>query len=117
MRHIPFAPVGVSPGYVLREQIEKRLGISQGRLARALGVSRLTINEIVNEKRTVTADMALKLARALGTDPEFWLTLQQGFDLARARERCGDLPGVEVIRERVEFPGVDGLKERRRAAG
>jgi antitoxin HigA-1 len=117
MNHIPFAPIGVSPGSVLREKIEKRLGISQDRLAKALGVSRLTINEIVNEKRTVTADMALKLAKALGTDAEFWLNLQQGFDLARARERCGDLPGVEVLRERVEFPGVEGLSQRRRAAG
>ena len=117
MNHIPFAPIAVSPGSVLREKIEKRLGISQDRLAKALGVSRLTINEIVNEKRTVTADMALKLAKALGTDPEFWLTLQQGFDLARARERCGDLPNVEVLRERVEFPGMEGLKERRRAGG
>jgi len=117
MNQMPFAPIGVSPGSVLREKIEKRLGISQDRLAKALGVSRLTINEIVNEKRNVTAEMALKLAKALGTDPEFWLTLQQGFDLARARERCGDLPGVEVLRERVEFPGVEGLRERRRAAG
>jgi addiction module HigA family antidote len=117
MEYVPFAPVGVSPGHVLREQIEKHLGISQDRLAKALGVSRLTVNEIVNEKRNVTAEMALKLAKALGTDPEFWLTLQQGFDLARARERCGDLPDVEVLRERVEFPGVEGLKERRRAAG
>jgi addiction module HigA family antidote len=116
MNHIPFAPIAVSPGSVLREKIEKRLGISQDRLAKALGVSRLTINEIVNEKRTVTADMALKLAKALGTDPEFWLTLQQGFDLARARERCGDLPKVEVLRERAEFPGVESLRERRRAA-
>jgi hypothetical protein len=40
-----------------------------------------------------------------------------GVDLARARERCGDLPDVEILRERVEFPGVDGLKERRRAIG
>jgi len=117
MGYIPFAPVGISPGHVLREQIEKRLDISQDRLAKALGVSRLTINEIVNEKRTVTADMALKLAKALGTDPEFWLTLQQGFDLARARERCGDLAEVEILRERVEFPGVDSLRRRRRAAG
>lgn len=116
MSHVPLAPIGVSPGRVLREKIEKRLGISQDRLAKAIGVSRLTINEIVNEKRTVTAEMALKLAKALGTDPEFWLTLQQGFDLARARERCGDLPGVEVLRERVEFPGMEGLRARQRAA-
>src|SRR5688500_20375431 len=110
MTKAAFGMFAVSPGSVLREEIEGGLGISQDRLAKALGVSRLTINEIVNEKRNVTADMALKLAKALGTDPEFWLNLQQGFDLARARERCGDLPDVEVLRERVEFPGVEGLK-------
>jgi addiction module HigA family antidote len=60
---------------VLRELIERRLGISQGRLAKAFGFSRQTINEIVDEKRTMTAEMALKLAKALGTDAEFWLTL------------------------------------------
>src|SRR4051794_18446851 len=106
----------VSPGSVLRQEIEEGLGISQERLARALGVSRLTINEIVNEKRTVTAEMALKLAKALGTDPEFWLNLQQGVDLARAREKCGDLPDVQVLREPVEFPGKDGPRESRHAA-
>ncbi|HEX8622593.1 MAG TPA: HigA family addiction module antitoxin [Allosphingosinicella sp.] len=117
MTYVPLEPIAVSPGSVLREEIATRLGISQDRLAKALGVSRLTINEIVNEKRNVTAEMALKLAKALGTDPEFWLTLQQGFDLVRARERCGDLPDVEVLRERVEFPGIEGLTERRQAAG
>lgn len=117
MEQVPLPPLAISPGSVLREEIAKRLGISQDRLAKALGVSRLTINEIVNEKRNVTADMALKLAKALGTDPEFWLNLQQSLDLARARERCGDLPDVEVLRERVEFPGLDGLGARRRAAG
>jgi antitoxin HigA-1 len=116
MTYMPFAPIAVSPGSVLREEIEKRLGVSQDRLAKALGVSRLTVNEIVNEKRTVTAEMALKLAKALGTDPEFWLTLQQGFDLARARERCGDLADVQILRERVAFPGPDQLR-RSRAAG
>jgi len=116
MKHVPIGPIVVSPGSVLREEIEKRLGISQERLARAIGVSRLTINEIVNEKRTVTAEMALKLAKALGTDPEFWLTLQQGLDLARAREKCGNLRDVEVLRERVEYPGVDALPRQRHAA-
>ena len=63
-----------------------------------MGVSRLTINEIVNEKRTVTAEMALKLSRALGTDPQFWLNLQQDLDLSRARAKLGDLGDVKVLR-------------------
>ena len=107
MTKAAFGTFVVSPGSVLREEIENALGISQERLAKAIGVSRLTINEIVNEKRTVTAEMALRLGKALGTEPEFWLRLQQSLDLVRARERCGDLPEVEVLRHRVEYPGED----------
>ena len=87
----------VSPGSVLRIEIEESLGISQEQLAAAMGVSRLTINEIVNEKRTVTAEMALKLSKALGTDPEFWLNLQQRMDLGRARAKLGEMKDVEVL--------------------
>ena len=94
----PTAPFVVSPGSVLRMEIEERLGISQEQLASALGVSRLTINEIVNEKRTVTAEMALRLAKALGTDPYLWLNLQQDVDLAKARAKLGDLKDVKVLR-------------------
>lgn len=89
----------VSPGSVLRLEIEENLGISQDQLAAATGVSRLTINEIVNEKRTVTAEMALKLAKALGTDPYLWLNLQQDVDLARAHAKLGEMSNVKVLRE------------------
>jgi len=91
-------PFTVSPGSVLRIEIEEILGISQDQLAAAMGVSRLTVNEIVNEKRTVTAEMALKLSRALGTDPQFWLNLQQDLDLSRARAKLGNLSEVTVLR-------------------
>jgi addiction module HigA family antidote len=89
----------VSLGSVLRLEIEEGLGISQEALAAATGVSRLTINEIVNEKRSVTAEMALKLAKALGTDPYLWLNLQQDVDLARARAKLGSMSNVKVLRE------------------
>jgi len=89
----------VSPGSVLRQEIAVGLGISQEKLADAMGVSRLTINEIINEKRTVTAEMALRLAKTLGTDPNFWLNLQQQVDLARARAKLGELPDVRVLRD------------------
>ena len=98
----------VSPGSVLRLEIEEALGISQDQLAAATGVSRLTINEIVNEKRTVTAEMALKLAKALGTDPRFWLNLQQDVDLARANAKLGAMSNVKVLRE----PNSDGMEDR-----
>jgi len=98
----------VSPGSVLRQKIVEELGISQEALATATGVSRLTINEIVNEKRAVTAEMALKLATALGTDPELWLNLQQDVDLARARAKLGAMSDVRVLRK----PDEDGLEDR-----
>jgi addiction module HigA family antidote len=96
----------VSPGSVLRQEIAEELGISQEKLADAMGVSRLTINEIVNEKRTVTAEMALKLAKALGTDPRFWLNLQQDVDLARAQSKLGAMSNVRVLRK-----SEDGIEE------
>lgn len=92
-------PRPVSPGSVLRREVADGLGISQEKLAAAIGVSRLTINEIINEKRTVTAETALKLAKALGTDPQFWLNLQQDLDLARARAKLGAMSSVKVLRE------------------
>lgn len=92
-------PFVVSPGSVLRTEIEEALGISQEQLATAMGVSRLTINEIVNEKRTVTAEMALKLSKALGTDPRFWLNLQQDLDLYRAREKLGEMREIKALRD------------------
>lgn len=104
----PAAPFVVSPGSVLRVEIEERLNISQDQLAGALGVSRLTVNEIVNEKRTVTAEMALKLAKTLGTDPYFWLNLQQDVDLAKARAKLGDMDDVQVLR----LPDENDLEDR-----
>ena len=75
------------PGEVLREEFLKPLGISQTALARELGVSFRTINEIVNEKREVSPEMALKLARHFGTTPEFWLNLQMKYNLWKAARK------------------------------
>lgn len=73
---------------VLREHFLGLDGVTQERLAEAMRVSRHSINELMNDRRTVTAQMALRLARVLGTDAEFWLNLQQSHDLFVA---CGDL--------------------------
>jgi antitoxin HigA-1 len=77
------------PGEVLREDFLKPLGMSQYALAKALGVPEIRISEIVNGKRAVTPDTALRLARYFGTSPEFWLGMQTSFDLELARERVG----------------------------
>ena len=74
----------IHPGEHLRE-ILSELGISQYRLAKAVGVAPIRINEIVHRRRSVTADTALRIGSALGMTPEFWLNLQRMYDLDLAR--------------------------------
>lgn len=69
------------PGEILREDVIPALGITQGEFARIIGVSRRTVNEILQEKRPVTVDTAHRLARALNTSPNIWLRLQQDVDI------------------------------------
>jgi len=76
----------IHPGEVLFEEFLKPLDISQNKLARAMGVPPRRINEIVHGKRAVTADTAIRLARALGTSEQFWMGLQADYELEEARE-------------------------------
>jgi addiction module HigA family antidote len=69
------------PGEILREDVLPGTGLSQGEFARLIGVSRRTVNEILQGKRPVTVDTAHRLARALNTSPDVWLGLQQDVDL------------------------------------
>lgn len=69
---------------VLRAHFLTLAGVTQEMLGEALGVSRHSVNELMNGRRAVTAVMALRLARVLGTDPEFWMNLQQAQDLHEA---------------------------------
>jgi addiction module HigA family antidote len=82
-----FAPA--HPGDVLREDYLKPLGMSQYALAKALGVPEIRVSEIVNGKRAITPDTALRLARYFGTSAEFWLGMQMSHDLEIARDRTG----------------------------
>ena len=88
----------VHPGEVLKEEFMKPLGLSANALARTLLVPANRISAIVNAERSVTADTALRLARALGTSPEFWLNLQKQYDLDCARDAAIDLARIEPIR-------------------
>ena len=89
-----------SPGEVLRRYIVEGERILQDELATAMDVSRLTVNELINGKRTITAQMALRLSRVLGTTPEFWLNLQRNFDLFEAKLSLADkLEKMPVLRK------------------
>jgi addiction module HigA family antidote len=79
----------VHPGEVLIEEFLKPMGLSQSRVALDIGVHPRRINEIVLEKRSVTADTALRLARYFGTSPQFWLGLQADYDLDIAADTLG----------------------------
>lgn len=92
----------LSVGSVLNDHILPLEGMSQQKLADALGVSRLTVNELLNDKRSITAPMALRLARALSTSPEFWMDIQRDVDLAKARAELGSMSGVPVLRARAD---------------
>ena len=78
------AAAPVHPGEHLAEILEE-LDISQYRLAKAMRVPPIRINDIVHGRRSVTADTALRIGRALGMTPEFWLNLQRMYDLDVAR--------------------------------
>ena len=69
------------PGAILREDVLPSLGMTQIEFAKRLGVSRLTVSELVNEKRALSPDMAMRLGRLLGNGPEIWLRMQQTLDL------------------------------------
>jgi addiction module HigA family antidote len=84
------------PGEVLLEEFLKPLGISQNRLALNLHVPPQKINEIVRGKRRITADTALRLSIALGTTPDFWLGLQNDYDLESTVDALGDRLEKEV---------------------
>lgn len=71
----------VHPGEVLREDLMRPLGLSINRLARDLRVPVTRMSEIVNGRRSITADTALRLARYFGMTPQFWMNLQAAYDL------------------------------------
>ena len=80
----------IHPGEVLMEDYLKPLGITQHRLAIAIGVPPRRINEIVHGKRRITADTALRMARYFGTSERFWMNLQGRYDLEVERDRLVD---------------------------
>ncbi len=83
-----------SVGAMLKEEFLSPMGVSQGELAKAMGVGRKTVNELCGNRRGVTAETAFLLAKVLGTSPEFWLNLQLLNDLWLAQHS-------EVLKEKL----------------
>jgi antitoxin HigA-1 len=79
----------VHPGEILIEDFLKPLAITQYRLAKAVGVPQRRIGEIVQGKRAISADTAIRLGHALGTSPQFWMNLQSRYELERAVDEIG----------------------------
>jgi addiction module HigA family antidote len=96
MKKVKLVPV--HPGEILNEEFLKPMGLSQNRLALALGVPARRINEIVLEKRGISADTALRLSAYFGNSADFWLGIQMDYDLDTARIDTGAAIDREVRR-------------------
>lgn len=86
----------IHPGEVLREEFLLPLGLSANALAKRLCVPVTRINDISRERRGITGDTALRLARYFGTTPQFWINLQAAYDLRAAEQAVGQKVFLEV---------------------
>ena len=84
----------VHPGAILREEILNELNLSISQAAKGLDVSRKQLSEIVNEKASISVEMALRLEKRFGVDAEFWLDLQKKYDIWKV-EACGRVHGIQ----------------------
>ena len=92
----------IHPGELLMADFLEPLGVTQHRLAVAIGVPPRRINEIVHGKRRISADTALRLARYFGTTDRFWLNLQVRFDLEVEKDHLGNaLDGIQPLKAAV----------------
>jgi antitoxin HigA-1 len=89
----------VHPGEILREEFLKPMGLSAYALAKRIHVPVPRVNDIVLERRGITADTALRLARFFKTTEMFWLNLQDAYDISRAKAKHGgELERIEPLR-------------------
>ena len=85
------------PGGILKRHYLEPLSLTISELAKILGVSRKTLSKIVNERGSITPEMALRLSKAFKTTPELWLNLQQNYDLWHASQKTNDWQMVEAV--------------------
>lgn len=85
------------PGKILRDLYLEPLGLGQGEAAENLGVTRKTLSLLLNEHQGISAEMALRLAKAFNTTPELWLNMQNSYDLWMIKRKLS-LSGIRVFR-------------------
>src|SRR5579862_2452579 len=91
----------IHPGEILREEFLKPLGLSAYELARQLHVPAPRVNDIVLERRGITADTAVRLAKLFGTSEQFWMNLQSAYEVRSARQKLArTLKRIQPRRER-----------------
>jgi addiction module HigA family antidote len=89
------------PGRIVRQDCLEPLHLTVTEGARALGVTRQALNNVVNGKSAISPEMALRLSKAFGSTPEMWLRLQMNYDLAQLRRREGEIQVARYQLERV----------------
>jgi addiction module HigA family antidote len=82
------------PGAVLREDVLPELGITQSALADKLGVSRLSVSELIHEKRSLSPEMAVRISKVIGGSPESWLRMQEALDIWEVEVRFRENPEI-----------------------
>ena len=92
------------PGLSVRHDCIEELDLTITEAAQILGVTRQTLNNLVNGKSGISADMALRLDKAFGGGAEMWLRLQMAYDLAQARQHEGDMNVKPVARRKMHEP-------------
>lgn len=85
------------PGAILREDVLPALGVTQGRFAELIGVSRLTVSQLLHGHRALSPDMAMRMEKLLGTSAESWLRMQQAIDLWQARQQPERFASIERL--------------------
>ena len=86
------------PGAIIREDVLPALGMTQTEFAKRLAVSRLTVSELLHEKRGLSADLAIRLGKLTGTTPESWLRMQAALDLWELnRAKASEYAGIERL--------------------
>ena len=79
------------PGGIVRRQCLEPLGLTETRAAEGLGVTRQSLEELLNGRTGVSAEMAVRLSKAFGSTPETWLGMQMAYDLWQVRSRAGEI--------------------------